>query len=304
MSKIISIGNISLGGTGKTPMAIFLANQLTSFGYKVCVLSRGYRGKIGYDVNLISDGKEIFLTPPLAADESYMIAINCPGCIVITGKERVKSYEYAEKNFDIDFYLLDDGFQHRKMPRDLDIVLLDHKNPISTGLPFPFGYLREFPSALKRADIIVFTKANSFTIPDKVKKYIKEKDIFYSKTKTKEVVFRNEQYPISFLKGKKVVAFSGIAKNSSFFKQLSKLGVEIVYKKGYMDHHLYREKDMDFLCKLGNRYNVDFLITTEKDYVKIPEKYKNNIVYLKIEITINDVEKFINLIFAKNKYKS
>ncbi|KAA0259005.1 tetraacyldisaccharide 4'-kinase [Deferribacter autotrophicus] len=301
MSKIISIGNITLGGTGKTPMAIFLANQLTSLGYKVCVLSRGYKGKIGYDTNVISDGKEILLKPPLAADEPYMIAINCPGCIVITGKERVKSFEYAEKNFDIDFYLLDDGFQHRKMPRDLDIVLLDHKNPISTGLPFPFGYLREFPSALKRADIIVFTKANSFTMPEKVRKYIKGKDIFYSKIKNKEVVFRNEQYPISFLKGKKVVAFSGIAKNSSFFKQLSKLGVEIVYKKGYMDHHFYREKDMDFLFKLKKRYNADFLITTEKDYVKILDKYRDDIAFLKIEISINDTQKFMDLIFEKIK---
>ncbi|MGA1863112.1 tetraacyldisaccharide 4'-kinase [Deferribacter thermophilus] len=297
MPKIVSIGNISLGGTGKTPFTIFLANKLISKGYNVAILSRGYKGKIGYDTNLISDDKKILLKPPLAADEPYMIAVNCKGVIVITGKDRNKSYQFLLKNFkNIDFVLLDDAFQHRKMKRDLDILLLDHKNPISTGLPFPFGYLREFPSAIKRADIIIFTRANSFTIPANVKKYIKDKPTFFSKTKPVGVFYQNNLYDLEFLKDKNVVAFAGIAKNRNFFKLLESLGANLVYTKGFMDHHLYKEREISFLLKIKERYKADLLITTEKDFVKMDENLKNLVSYLKIGIEVNEENRLIEMI--------
>nr|WP_153801453.1 tetraacyldisaccharide 4'-kinase [Deferribacter desulfuricans] len=297
MPKIVSIGNISLGGTGKTPFTIFLANKLISKGYNVAILSRGYKGKIGYNTNLISDGKNILLKPPLAADEPYMIAVNCQGAIVITGKDRNKSYQYLIENFkNVDFVLLDDAFQHRKMKRDLDILLLDHKNSISTGLPFPFGYLREFPSAIKRADIVVFTRADSFTIPAKVEKYIKDKSTFFSKTKPVGVFYQDNLYDLEFLKDKNVVAFAGIAKNRNFFKLLESLGANLVYTKGFMDHHHYREKEINFLLKIKDRYQADLLITTEKDFVKMDENLKNLVAYLKIGMEINDENRLIQIV--------
>lgn len=297
MPKIVSIGNISLGGTGKTPFTIFLANKLISKGYNVAILSRGYKGKVGYDTNLISDGKKILLKPPLAADEPYMIAVNCKGAIVITGKDRNKSYQFLLKNFkNIDFVLLDDAFQHRKMKRDLDILLLDHKNPISTGLPFPFGYLREFPSAIKRADIVVFTRADSFTIPAKVEKYIKDKPTFFSKTKPVGVFYQSNLYDLEFLNDKNVVAFAGIAKNKNFFKLLESLGANLVYTKGFMDHHLYKEREKSFLLKIKERYKADLLITTEKDFVKMDENLKNLVSYLKIGMEIDEENRLIEMI--------
>lgn len=187
MSKVISIGNISMGGTGKTPVTIMLAKHFISQGKKICILSRGYKGNIGYDTNVISDGENILVGPDKAADEPYMMAVNCPEAVVITGKERFRSYEYAEKKFKPDIYLLDDGFQHRRMKRDIDIVLLDHKRPASTGWMFPFGYLREPASALKkRADIVIFTRAENTTIPEKkVAKYIEGKPIFFQQYRSR-----------------------------------------------------------------------------------------------------------------------
>ncbi|MDR2400816.1 MAG: tetraacyldisaccharide 4'-kinase, partial [Deferribacteraceae bacterium] len=178
---MVSVGNIAMGGTGKTPFTIFLAKLFAKTGKKTAVLSRGYKGGLGYSLRVISDGNEIYFTPPLAADEPYMMAQNLPGTIVITGKDRNKSFSYAMEHFSPppEIFILDDGFQHRKMRRDADILLLDYSNPLSTGFIFPFGYLREFPSAIKRADILVFTRAAARRIPDKAAKYCADKPIFF-----------------------------------------------------------------------------------------------------------------------------
>ena len=295
MAKIISVGNISMGGTGKTPFTVMLAKQFIDKGKKVCILSRGYKGRIGYDTNVISDGKNILIGPDKAADEPYMMAVNCPEAVVITGKERVRSFEYAEKHFKPDIYLLDDGFQHRKMKRDIDICLLDHKRPVSTGFMFPFGYLREPASALGRADILVFTRASDFSVPDKVKKHAEGKPVFFSRIKCEGLYNENGKADVD-VSGKKVFAFAGIASPGKFFNYLKGLGAELVGKKIYTDHHIYCGRETYVIERKAREIEADMIVTTEKDYVKLPADVKENMYYLKIDIELNDPEGFLKLL--------
>jgi len=295
MSKIISIGNISMGGTGKTPLTIMLAKHYISKGKKVCILSRGYKGNIGYDTNVISDGENILLGPDKAADEPYMMAVNCPGAVVITGKERVRSYEYAEKHFKPDIYLLDDGFQHKKMKRDIDICLLDHKKPISTGLMFPFGYLREPAFGIERADIVIFTRAEDDTIPEKVMKYVKDKPVFFSNVSYAGIYNEEGKTDIA-LKGKKVFAFAGIASPKKFFRYVKSLGADLLGKKFYSDHHCYCGRETYVIERKAREMEAELILTTEKDYVKLPEDVKCDMHYLKIDIDLRDSQSFYELI--------
>jgi len=295
MAKIISVGNISLGGTGKTPMTILLAKHFISEGKKVCILSRGYKGKIGYDTHVISDGQNILIGADKAADEPYMMAKNCPEAIVITGKERTKSFELAEREFKPDIYLLDDGFQHKRMKRDIDICLLDHKRPVSTGFMFPFGYLREPASALERADIIIFTRAESETIPESVMKYTEGKPVFFSDVKLEGIYDKNGKSDIDYA-GKEVIAFAGIASPKKFFNFLKKLGMKILARKVYSDHHCYCGRETYSIERKATDMEADFIITTEKDYVKLPEDCLDRIMYLKIDIELNDKEGLLKLL--------
>ncbi|MGE4317423.1 MAG: tetraacyldisaccharide 4'-kinase [Deferribacterales bacterium] len=295
MAKIISIGNISLGGTGKTPFAIMTAQHFIDQGKKVCVLSRGYRGRIGYDTAVISDGENILIGPDMAADEPYMIAVNCPKAIVITGKERNDSFEYAEREFKPDIYILDDGFQHKRMKRDIDICLLDHKRPVSTGWMFPFGYLREPASAIERADIVIFTRAEDASVPEKTAKYVKDKPVFFSDVKF--AGFYNDQGKLDIeYQGKTAYAFCGIAAPYKFFSFLAKLGINLVRRKIFGDHHKYLDREGYSIMKKASEMEADMVITTEKDYVKLTPDMKEDMVYAKIEIDLKDRERFFQIL--------
>lgn len=292
VSVIISIGNISLGGTGKTPFAIKISEYFLKQGKTVCVLSRGYKGKAGYETHVISDGKHILMQPPEAADEPYMIAKSLAGVIVITGKERNKSYDYAVEHFNPDIFILDDGFQHKRMKRDIDIVLLAHKRPASTGFPFPFGYLREFPSGIQRADMVVFTRALEKRIPKEVTFFVKDKPIYYSNTRAVVLCRGNEQFDMDDFHHQYAFAFAGIAKNMNFFNSLLENGINIRGTQKYMDHHSYSEKDIARIETLAERKKSDLIITTEKDYVKLPEEFQKKVYYLKIDIIISNEDGF------------
>lgn len=284
-----------MGGTGKTPFTIMTAKHFIEQGKKVCILSRGYRGRVGYDTAVVSDGKNILLGPDMAADEPYMIAVNCPEAIVITGKERTKSYEYAEREFKPDIYILDDGFQHKKMKRDIDICLLDHKRPVSTGMMFPFGYLREPASAVSRADIVVFTRAESETIPEKTAKYVKDKPVFFSNVEFAGFYNKNGRQDIETY-GKTAFAFCGIASPYKFFRFLTDLGIRIIRKKLFGDHHAYSGAEEYSIDKRAQELEADYVITTEKDFVKLSEEAQETMLYAKIDIKLNDPDRFFQIL--------
>ena len=162
---VVSVGNLTVGGTGKTPMVILLAGMLRDRGMRPAVLSRGYGGKSTSDVLVVSDGSQILAGPEEAGDEPVLIARRLKGIPVLAGAKRALTGRYARENFGVDVMVLDDGFQHRWIHRDLDIVLLDSRQPLGNGLLLPRGPLREPPSALERAGVVVFTRSEDSTGP-------------------------------------------------------------------------------------------------------------------------------------------
>ena len=279
MPFIISVGNLAMGGTGKTPFTIFLADMFMSDSRKTAILSRGYKGGLGYSTHVISDGRRLLHHPPDAADEPYMMALSVPGTVVITGKDRNASYNLAMEQFKPSVFILDDGFQHRKMRRDLNIVLLDHCRPLSTGFPFPFGYLREFPSALKRADIIIFTRSNSTELPENTAKYCKGKSVYFSEFIYSKFMYQGKELATDELDGKNVWLMSGIAHNKQFNEQIMRYAVRIQGHSKFADHHNYSANTLEAVVQSAKEAGADLIITTQKDYVKVPPAYRQHFAY-------------------------
>jgi tetraacyldisaccharide 4'-kinase len=298
--KIISVGNLSLGGTNKTPLTIKLGQYFQRAGLKIVILSLGYKGKLGYRNRIISNGLKHFYFPPLAADESYLIAENLK-CPVITGKKREVSLELAQKNFSPDIVILDDAFQYRKIKKDLDLLLVDHTNPISTGFPFPFGMIREFPSSIEKADIILFTNYKNKSIPEKIKKHIKHPHYFVNILPL-YLSDGKSTYPLSMLKNKRIYALCGIAKPNRFFKIISTFSPSMLCQKSFIDHKNYSAKDINKIAVEAARCKADCIVTTEKDFVKIKQHKINNLFYLKIDLIIDGEADFLKRIDEKLNY--
>ena len=293
--KTISVGNLVMGGAGKTPHTLLIAGEMIKKGEKVAILSLGYKGKIGYDINVISDGNGgLYHHPPMAADEPYMMAKNYPEAVVITGKKREQSLSLARDKYGATVAILDDGYQYKKLARDVNILLLDHKRPISTGFPFPFGYLREFPFAINRSDIIIFTRAKNDNIPDNVKGFINKQSIYFSNTVFNRVILKNEVVELKYLKGAVTAAYSGIANNDAFYHTLQNAGLDVRFFAGFADHKMLSEKSINGILTQGRKKGAALFITTEKDFVKLPQEYQSIFGYLKMDIEFNNKDAFIN----------
>lgn len=258
---VISVGNLTTGGTGKTPVTSEIANYYTKKNKKVAVISRGYGGKLANsNTNIISDGENIFFNAEMAGDEPYWIATNSPRVIVITGKNRINSGKLAIDEFNAEILILDDGFQHRKLHRNLDIVLVDPDKGYGNGFMLPAGPLREPKININRAHRVI-TVNKSLLIPEGLNN---------------------------------VIAFTGIAQPDSFFKFLKDQGVKLISKKVFPDHHLYTKKDLETLIVEADTTGAEALVTTEKDMVKINNLNSKIPVYaLKLKVDV-DIEKLLN----------
>lgn len=303
-SKIISIGNITTGGTGKTPAVIYFSKLLAKENYQVAVLSRGYRGSKSKDGGIVSDGKELLLTAKESGDEPYLIALNLPNIPVAIGKDRFSMGEILKEKLHRNLFILDDGFQHYALQRDVDIVLIDAVNPFGNGSMLPHGILREPKLALQRSDIVIITKSNLIAKQelDNLERQLHEitshQTIFKATHKPSELVklpTQKENYlsgkkeKLDFLRNKEVWALAGIGSHRSFEKTLENLGVVAVHSISFRDHHDYSEKDIaNILKRVSER---DILITTEKDWIRL-QKYQQqfshlkNFYFLKIEFSI------------------
>ncbi len=277
---VISIGNLSVGGTGKTPLTIFTAKKLQEKGYRVCVLSRGYRRKSRGTV-IVSDGKSVFVPWEKAGDEPYLMAKN--NIPVVVSHSRYEAGIKALNSFPVDVFLLDDGFQHFQLYRDLDILVVDATKPFWEDKPLPAGRLREPAEFYRFADIIVVNRLNRAKNSEKVLEFLKnsEKQLFISEEKIESITDLKESKNLNFLKGKEVGAFSGLGNNQQFFqtvKELSKkVGFTISRFISFPDHYDYRK-----LALPGKQ----LWLTTEKDIIKISQKQieKDNIFALKYSI--------------------
>ncbi|MBI5892133.1 MAG: tetraacyldisaccharide 4'-kinase [Deltaproteobacteria bacterium] len=291
---VVSIGNITVGGSGKTPMAIYLAGELAKKGKKVVVLSRGYKSK-NKDIDIVSDGKNILLNPDEAGDEPFLIAKKTKNIPVVIGMDRYKAGLFAIEKFHPDIIILDDGFQHIRLKRDKDIVLIDSIRGFGNGCLLPRGILREPIDSFKRADNIFVSNDKNEEIIHKIRAAGAAAPVKSFKYKPSGFVNLADDTMIEpdKLKNKNILAFAGIANPISFFKTLEGLGIIIKGKMVFPDHHKYNIKDIE---KIKTRANsIDCFITTEKDGVKIKDLLSENIVIyaLLIDVEIYKEAEFI-----------
>jgi len=301
---VISVGNLSVGGTGKTPTALYLASRLNADGYKVVVISRGYRGRFEARGGVVSDGRKVLAGVRDSSDEPQILARLLEGVPVIVGANRNLAGKRAVQQFKPDVIVLDDAFQHLKLNRDLDIVLLDCKRPLGNGYTLPAGELREPARALGRSHAVVLTRcpADGKGAPPGAGDQLAEffpGPIFKSRHKPviRDIVaVHGTQGVEQTLSGRRVFAFSGVAKNEDFLYTLSGLGCEVVASRGFPDHHFYSERDLAGICRRAQALAVDCIVTTEKDHVKIDPalRWPLDLAVVGVEISFGEDEARFN----------
>ncbi|MFO7570152.1 MAG: tetraacyldisaccharide 4'-kinase [Smithellaceae bacterium] len=292
---VVSVGNITVGGTGKTPCVILIAKMLQAQGYRPAVISRGYGGKSKAPVHVVSDGKTIPADAGMAGDEPLLIARALPGVAVITGAKRVNTAPIAIERFGADVILCDDAFQHRRIFRDINLVLLDFERPLGNGHLLPRGELRESPTGLCRADAFVLTRAaTDKPIAPEISGIAQKNGIpvFRARHQAVELLRGNEseRLPVKALRGKKVCAFCGIARPDSFETTLLASGAELLSFLPYPDHHDFDPFD---LAEIQNKFNAcgaDYLVTTQKDAARLAHcpDFLNMIWVVRMEMEMMD----------------
>jgi len=300
---VISIGNLVLGGTGKTPTTIYIAKLLRAAGYRPAVVSRGYGGRMKNRVNVVSNGDRALLSAEDGGDEPVQIARNLSGVPVLTGGKRIYPCWYAIREFGVNCILLDDGFQHMAVARDLDIVLFDCTSLAGNSRIFPGGPLREPVAALQRCDAFLLTGenegnrvgANHFKallldkFPDK-KQYISVSNLSFIDNERGDVVYPSGQG----------FAFCGIANPERFHTGLKDAGVGLVDFLSLDDHVYYDQSLIDSVVKKAKVAGADFLITTEKDWVKVqPFSVRLPLIITKLEQSV--APEFGSFILSKLK---
>src|SRR5947209_7253962 len=304
---VISIGNLTVGGTGKTPIVEKFARALRAGGRRVAILSRGYKSvprkrdwrswfrRESEPPRIVSDGKSLLLDSLTAGDEPYMLAHNLKDVIVIVDKDRVKSGRFAIDKWQVDTLLLDDGFQYLHLKHRLDMVLVDRQAPFGNEFLLPRGTLRERPRNLRRASYIFITKNTgepNFELMRRIRRYNRTAEVIECAHKPLYLqnVFTGEQLPLDALRGAFIGSLCAIAAPESFEKALTKLGAHVDLAKHYIDHHYYTETELMSFINRCIRRDLAMIVTTEKDSVRMPRlpetELKVPIYFLRREIKI------------------
>ena len=301
--QVISVGNITAGGTGKTPVVEIFARELQKSGRKVAILSRGYRKReLPWYARLfrenlepprvVSDGKRLLLDSEMGGDEPYMLASNLPGVVVLVDKNRVKSGRYAVKRFGCDTLILDDGFQYLKLRHRLEILLVDKTNPFGNEHLLPRGVLREPVGNIRRADFIFITKSDGGT--DALRARIRElnatAEIIECRHRPRYLqnVYTAEHVSLDWLRGRTVTSLSGIAVPQSFENSLRAMGARVIHCERYADHHRYSAQEIIDAFNKAADLHADALLTTEKDAVRFPRLESTPVpaYYLRVDIEL------------------
>ncbi len=261
---VVSVGNLAVGGTGKTPVVDWLIKAFRQQGKRVAVVSRGYGGSFAAEVGVVSDGEGLLLQATEAGDEPFLLARRNPQTVVMIAKKRAAGVRHAVEQYAADIVILDDGFQHRAVARDLDLLLLDAERPFGNRLALPGGLLREFPTALNRADLLLLTRAEK---PAGIADIAKP--IWTSRHQIADyaVSLTGERVSFAELKGKKLLAFAGIADPEGFYTALAAAGLCITEKRSFSDHVKFDTESLAEVVSLSK--GCDALLTTEKDAVKL-----------------------------------
>lgn len=273
----ISVGNITAGGTGKTPFVQYLTRQLQQRGEKVAILSRGYRGGAEKTGALVSDGEKVLVNVQMAGDEPYLLAKTLPGAIVAVGRNRSVMGKQVERLYQPTAVVLDDGFQHWKLRRDLDILLIDATNPFSNGHVLPRGLLREPIDHLERAHLYVLTKADAVS----AERLAEITDVLHSYRAHVPILVTVHRPGklcrfVDWQAGKnspthvqKVVAMCALGDPNSFVHTLQEAGLEVAHCLALPDHHTYTAADVSEAQRLARQYGAQAVVVSEKDAVKL-----------------------------------
>lgn len=305
---VISVGNITVGGTGKTPVAIALAEEARRRGHAPIILTRGYRGKAAGPC-FVSAGSGPILKVIEAGDEPVLMAQRLLGVPIVKSGDR-----YAGGQFVLDrltetgygghdscrlLFILDDGFQHWKLARDVDIVLIDGSNPFGNRRLLPLGPLREPLTALRRADILLLTKSADETLKAELKRLNHEAEVHLATYQTESLLSPDgKRQPVAGLDGKRIYAFSGIANPKAFRRTLEVTGCSITRFKEYPDHYSYRERDLHNLGRIAERDGCELLVTTEKDLVKC-SGYTGSVPLVALTVSFRFDNRFFDNVFAR-----
>lgn len=305
--QVLSVGNLTVGGTGKTPVVEVFSRSLQEQGRRVAILSRGYKRikpplwdrikarltfqQDGAPPLVVSDGKRLLLDSATSGDEPYMLASNLPQVAVIVDKNRVKAGQYAIKKLGCDTLVLDDGFQYLSLRHRLDIVLVDRTNPFGNRYVLPRGILREPVRNVRRAGFIFITKSNGDGAGD-LKQQLRELNPNAEISECRHCarylqdIFTGERKDLSFLKNLDVAAISGIAVPQGFEDELKRQGANVVYHKTYADHHRYSQQEIINMINRAIAHNAQAILTTEKDAVRFPfiERRDLPMYFLRVEI--------------------
>jgi len=289
--RVISVGNITVGGTGKTPMTIYLAQELKQAGYRVAIMSRGYKGGAERQGGIVSDGSSLLMDSERAGDEPFMMACRLKDIPVIVGKSRFEAGRLVVSKFQPDVIVLDDAFQHLQLKRDIDIVLLDHGQPFGNTHLLPRGILREPLTAMTRATACILTRCR-----DDAEETARSSIATIKSILPQTPIFKSSYIPYCYtvkdgdgpalpagsnffvphdlgdIKNRKVFGFSGIARNDDFQRSVKTLGFNVTGFLEFSDHHRYTAPDLKTILRTARETGARQLITTEKDYVRLTGK--------------------------------
>lgn len=285
-AKVVSVGNLTVGGTGKTPVAIFLAEFFRNDRKKVAILSRGYGGS-ARGVSVVSDREGVLMGPAEAGDEPYLMATRLPGVPVVVSPDRVKAGLFALERFSPQVVILDDAFQHIRLERDINIVLMDSREGFGNGYLLPRGVLREPVSGLKRADFALVKggKPEGRTL-ELLRSHSVPYIAFSYKPDSLYDIDSGKGLPLESLRGLKVAAISGIARPDSFIRSLEELGSTVSASLEFPDHHSYADADSRAITEKAR--GADLVVTTEKDGVKLKRLARQTPVFaLKVKVDID-----------------
>lgn len=318
--KVISVGNITVGGTGKTPMTVYLARLLHQLGHRIAVISRGYRGDAEKTGGIVSNGREILLGFQSAGDEPVMMAKQLKDLEIplLVGQNRYRIGLLAVKEFKPDVIILDDGFQHLNLVRDINLVLLDSRRPFGNKHLLPRGPLRETLSSLSRGDAFIMTRSDPTSIDadiaslDELKATLSGRPIFscshvpyvYQVIKgsgdaTESFAKRPLSLEFESIKGRRAFAFSGIARNDDFRRTVERFECDMKGFIDFPDHHRYLDNDLNTLYCAARDTDAEILLTTEKDYTRLDHgiHWPMDLVIIGIKISFgrdeNDFSTFI-----------
>ena len=304
-APVVSVGNLTVGGTGKTPVTACLTRLFQAQGRKVAILSRGYGGQ-NQGVACISDGRQIYQKPPQAGEEAYWLARSLPGAAVYTGASRYAAGLAAWEQVRPDLFLLDDGFQHFQLHRDLDIVLLDAAAPFGNGRLLPRGLLREPPAALAQkntAQVLIFTRfqedRDRRTLADLQRQFPDKTVLTASIAPTAvRLVPAGEPSPPAILANQALLAFAALARPEVFRRTLEELGVQLLGFRAFPDHHPYQPGELAALVREAETAGALALVTTAKDWARLAGRWDQAMPLwvLEVEAQISQPERITELL--------